>query len=123
MGTIWKHGPISTSKKHPHPANEDNAVIDWTFKTDWFAISDNPYNFKLRKNLDFVFKNLCLRLSGKNDSAYQSLDQVIEIQKKKEALEKQISRIKTKISSKGVQFKEKVELNMELQKLEQEQAR
>lgn len=29
----FKKGMIS--KKHPHPNNEDNSVIDWTFKSTW----------------------------------------------------------------------------------------
>ena len=32
---------ISTASKHPHPTNEDIAVIDWTFTSDWFNKDNN----------------------------------------------------------------------------------
>lgn len=109
---------ISTSKKHPYATNEDNAVIDWTFKTGWFDVSSNPYSLKLRKNLDSVFRDLCFQISGKADSSDKHLDQLIEQEQQREALEKQIEKIRKKISSKTVQFKEKVKLNMVLQRAE-----
>ena len=34
---------ISLSKKHAHPTNENIAVIDWTFTSDWFTANKNPY--------------------------------------------------------------------------------
>lgn len=34
---------IQLSKKHPHPINEDIAVIDWTFKSKWFSSVLNPF--------------------------------------------------------------------------------
>ena len=28
----------SVSQKHAHPLNEDSAIIDWTFKTEWLDV-------------------------------------------------------------------------------------
>lgn len=35
---------ISVSAKHPHPVNDDNAVIDWTFRSGWFDLANCPIN-------------------------------------------------------------------------------
>lgn len=40
---------LLTSAKHPHLTNEKSAVIDWTFKTDWFLPIENPYILHLKK--------------------------------------------------------------------------
>ena len=34
---------ISTASKHPHPTNDDVAVIDWTFTSEWFNKDENNY--------------------------------------------------------------------------------
>lgn len=56
---------ISTAAKHLHPTNNDIAVIDWIFISDWFKKGDNRYAFNLKDNLDSVFKDLCIQLTGK----------------------------------------------------------
>ena len=47
----------SVSQKHAHPLNEDNAIIDWTFRTDWLDISNKNLSIILKKNLEAVLEN------------------------------------------------------------------
>lgn len=108
---------LSTSTKHPHPVNEDNAVIDWTFKTDWFGESENKYSFQLKKSIDAVYHDFCVQLSGKTSMASKSLQDLVAYKKKINALEKEIVRLKTGIA-KSKQFNKRVELNLKLKGVE-----
>lgn len=110
---------ISTASKHPHPTNDDVAVIDWTFTSDWFNKDDNSYEFNLKKSLDSVFKDLCVQLTGKPELGKQSLDSILKNQQEVDRLNKEVSKLKSAIS-KSKQFNEKVDLNIELQKVERE---
>lgn len=104
---------ISTASKHPHPTNDDVAVIDWTFTSDWFNKDDNSYAFNLKGSLDSVFKDLCVQLTGKPELGKQSLGSILKNQQEVDRLKKEICKLKSAIS-KSKQFNEKVDLNMEL---------
>src|SRR5690606_29598748 len=41
---------FSLSKKHPHPANEDKAVTDWTFTSAWIKQHESPYQLTLKES-------------------------------------------------------------------------
>lgn len=110
---------ISTSTKHPHPLNENNAVIDWTFKTDWFPPSDNRYALHLKKSIDDVYHDFCIQLSGESSLATRPLQDLVDYEKRVDALKKEISRLKAGIA-KSKQFNKKVELNLKLKELESE---
>lgn len=110
---------ISTSTKHLHPVNVDNAVIDWTFKTGWFTISENNYSLQLKKSIDAVYHDLCIQLSGKSSMASKPLVDLIAYKKKVESLEKEIAKLKSGISN-SKQFNNKVELNLQLKAKEYE---
>lgn len=103
---------VSTSKKHQHPTNDNQSVIDWTFSTDWFLNTDNTLQLKLSGTIDKIFSDLCFQISGKQNL---SLPELIKQEEKKKALETEITRLENAIK-KAKQFKEKVELNNELQK-------
>ncbi|QHS56811.1 DUF4391 domain-containing protein [Mucilaginibacter sp. 14171R-50] len=105
---------ISTSKKHTHPGDEDTAVIDWTFSTDWFDNKDDNYALKLERNLDYIFLDFCKQLSGRNDKA-KSINDLIVFETKIGELTRSITKLNTGISS-CKQFNKKVELNTELNK-------
>tara|TARA_R110002096_G_scaffold111666_1_gene243605 strand:+ start:257 stop:913 length:657 start_codon:yes stop_codon:yes gene_type:complete len=111
--TFDKEMFISTSTKHPHPLNEDNSIIDWTFKTNWFKIQENKYTLNLKGNLDTVYKDICIQLSGKPEFKKKSLSKIVEYQKEVDALEKEVLRLSSTIT-KTKQFNKKVELNIEL---------
>jgi len=103
---------VSASKKHPHPTNDNQSVIDWTFCTDWFSKTNNTIQLKLSGTIDEIFSDLCFQISGKQDL---SLQELIKQEEKRKALEAEITRLENAIK-KAKQFKEKVELNNELQK-------
>ena len=110
---------ISTASKHPHPTNGDIAVIDWVFSSDWFKKDQNFYKFNLKGNLDSTFKDLCVQLTGKSELADKPMEDILQNQQEIGRLKKEISKLKSAIS-KSKQFNQKVELNLELKKAEQE---
>lgn len=110
---------ISTASKHPHPTNDDVAVIDWTFTSDWFNKDNNSYVFNLKRSLDAVFKDLCVQLTGTPELSKQSLDSILKNQLEVDRLKKEIRKLKSAIS-KSKQFNEKVNLNLKLKKTEKE---
>lgn len=110
---------ISTASKHTHPTNNDIAVIDWTFTSDWFDKDDNSYAFNLKGSLDAVFKDICVQLTGQPELSNQSLDSILKNQQEKYRLKKEISRLKSAIS-RSKQFNEKVELNLKLKNAEKD---
>ncbi len=103
---------ISTSKKHTHPANENNAVIDWTFNSEWMR--EVPYTLNLKQDIDFVYTDFCKQLSDVAESKVKSLDELIRQKEKIVTLEKEIKKLKTKVKN-CKQFNIKVELNLKLQ--------
>ena len=59
---------LYTSQKHAHPVNENNAVVDWVFKTDWFDSASNKYNIVLKESLDKVFSDFCFQISNNSET-------------------------------------------------------
>lgn len=110
---------LLTSAKHPHPVNENNAVIDWTFKSEWFQCADNKYHLVLGGDLDMVYRNFCTQLSGNPQMEKKSIRALIEHNKLKEALTKEADKLKSEVSN-SKQFNQKVELNIQLKKVEKE---
>src|SRR5690606_18092325 len=55
---------LSTSTKHPHPANFDVAVIDLTFSTDWLQKNGRVPELQLKGSLDYSYFLFCLRIAG-----------------------------------------------------------
>lgn len=107
---------ISTSAKHLHPQNEDVAVIDYTFTSDWKLVEDNEYQIELKNNLDWIFKNVCDQLKSV-DIETKSINELVEKQKNNDAILKEIEKIKTEIA-RCKQFNKKVELNLKLKALQ-----
>lgn len=108
---------ISTSSKHTHPTNEDNAIIDWTFKSDWFKKESCPYNINLKKSIDESFKDFCVQLTGKDLINKSPLESIVAQEQLLSTIGKEIERLQGKIRS-SKQFNEKVKLNLELKRLE-----
>jgi hypothetical protein len=117
--TIEEQAYISTVAKHPHPTNEDVAVIDWVFTSDWFSIEETPYQLNLKTSLDAVFKDVCIQLSEKPELDEQPIDVIIQKQQQIDRLQKKKNTLATAIK-RSKQFKEKVELNMQLKEVEKE---
>ena len=106
---------ISTSAKHIHPSNEDNAVIDYTFKSSWLNLVNQPYKIELKNNLDWVFQNFCEQLKS-TKSNFSSIKELIEKEKRMDSMAKEIEQIKSEIKRCN-QFNKKVELNIRLNEL------
>ena len=104
-----------TSKKHNHVTNEDNAVIDWTFKTDWLMDKD-MYSLNLRKNIDFVYTDFCNQITGNKEDKSKSVQELIEAEDKLKKLNTQILKLEKAIKREK-QFNIKLELNQQLQAL------
>ncbi|WP_296619226.1 DUF4391 domain-containing protein [Marivirga sp.] len=110
---------FSTSTKHPHPVNENISVIDWTFNSEWLPKDKfETYSLPLKKSLDNVYEAFCFQLSG--DTNTSSLADLVEHQEKQATLEAAIDQLQKKIKSSKTQFKDKVELNQELNKKKKE---
>jgi len=110
---------LSASAKHAHPQNEDNAVIDYTFSTDWLNKDEVPYQIVLKNKLDWVFKNFCEQLNdNQTQTQTKTLTELVSTQKEKENLDKKIARLQSEIS-RCRQFNKKVELNIKLKALEE----
>jgi hypothetical protein len=108
---------ISTTKKHPNPLDENKSVIDWTFKSDWFKLSESKYILELRKNIDFVYKTFCLKISGAKLPEETPIAELINNQEKIKTLKNEIDSLKSQIA-KEKQFNKKVELNLKLKEVE-----
>lgn len=106
---------ISTSAKHIHPTNEDNAVIDYTFKSCWLSLINQPYTIELKNNLDLVFQNFCEQLKSIK-SNFSSIKELIEKEKRMDSMVKEIEQIKSEIKRCN-QFNKKVELNIRLNEM------
>ncbi|MDW3192651.1 MAG: DUF4391 domain-containing protein [Cytophagales bacterium] len=109
---------ISTSPKHPHPTNDNIAVIDWTFTSSWFQVHEINYEFILKESLDAVYKDFCIQLTGKPQLYGRSFDNILKNEQDIHRLKKAISDLKSAIS-KSKQFNEKVEMNIRLKGLEE----
>lgn len=107
---------ISTSVKHLHPNDEDNAIIDYTFKSVWVNITENLYTIELRNNLDWVFQNFCEQLKTVKRVS-SDIWELVQAQKQDDSLRKEIEKIKSEIA-RCKQFNIKVELNVRLKELE-----
>lgn len=119
---VLKHaGQVSlvTSAKHPHPVNEDKAVIDWTFRSEWMKPEECRYLFRLKKSLDDIHHDFCRQLAGRAESERMPMQEVIAHQKQVAGLEKEIEQLKSAIA-RSKQFNQKVELNLRLKDVEKE---
>lgn len=112
------HRKWMISKKHSNPQNENSAVIDWVFQSDWLTDKNN-IGVNLKYTLDEVFKDLCLQLSPERTHEYESIDELITHNREALNLTKKIEKLKSRIA-KEKQFNRKVELNMKLEELEVE---
>ena len=110
---------FSTSAKHIHPTNDNISIIDWTFNSPWGNADNQPYNLILKTNIDTIFNDFCFQLSGQQKLTEQSITSLIQYQKQIKDLQKTITKLKTQIK-KSKQFNKKVELNIELKKIEEE---
>jgi hypothetical protein len=101
---------ISLSEKHSHPTNEDQSVIDWTFRSKWFSEGEFHYQLNLKESIDFVFSDICFQVSGKKKG---KLSDLIKHEQVVNEIRREISKLEGAIK-KSKQFNQKVELNLRL---------
>ncbi len=106
----------SISKKHTHPTNENQSVVDWTFSTTWMSVQEDQFEIALSNSLDFVFQDICFKISGKNQGKEKNIDELIEKEQRLKQLNYSIEKI-TASMNKCKQFNKKVELNRQLKVL------
>jgi len=109
----------SISKKHTHPTNENQAVVDWTFSTTWMSVQEDQLEIALSNSLDYVFYDMCFKISGKNNGNENNIDILIQNEQKLKQLNFSIDKIATTMN-KCKQFNKKVELNKNLLELKEE---
>lgn len=109
---------FSASQKHEHPVNPDNAVIDWTFSSDWLEQAHVPFQINLKRGLDFIFFDFCQQLS-KWSGKVKNLTELIAFEQRFNDINTSIRKLEASIA-KCKQFNKKVELNVELQKMKAE---
>lgn len=109
---------ISTAHKHLNPINQDKAVVDWRFTSEWLDNTNNKYNLNLKKNIDFIYSDLCSQLTGYTHEK-KSINDIIKYNQKISSLKSQIKLLESKIKSEK-QFNKKVELNLEMMKLKED---
>lgn len=107
---------LSTSKKHNHINNENTAVIDWNFSSEWHPLSKKKASLHLKESIDFIYTNFCSQISGFES---KNIKEIIENDSLKTKLKKQIEDLETKIK-KEKQFNLKVEMNERLKNLKKE---
>ena len=106
----------SISKKHTHPTNENQAVVDWTFSTSWKNVLEDEFEITLSNSLDTVFQDICFKISGKNPGKEKDIETLIAKEQHLKQLNSEIEKI-TFSMNKSKQFNKKVELNRHLQEL------
>ena len=104
---------LSVAKKHSHPNNENNSIIDWVFQSDWIMSNEFSYKLNLKESIDMIFSDICNQLSGNNN---KSINELVESNLEKESLDKKIQKLKIQLKN-CKQFNQKVELNLQLDKM------
>ncbi len=104
----------SVAQKHAHPVSDESSVLDWRFSSNWVNQDESLFRLNLKINLDEVFADFCLQITGKEKRQNQTLSQVIIIEQNRKLLLYEINKLEADI--KGCkQFNKKVELNLKLQ--------
>lgn len=109
---------ITTTIKHANRNDEDSAVIDWIFNSEWLNISNEKYKINLFNDLDSIYINFCIQLLGLNIKI-ESFEELINIAERISKLKFNIQKLESQIN-KCRQFNKKVELNSQLKVLKQE---
>lgn len=100
----------------------DHVAYVISYNKEYYSTDrDEEIEFDLTwTNLDRVYQNIISKfITEEHIETEESFEELIDWKHKKEELEKEIDKIKNKIR-KEIQFKDKVKLNIELQKKEKE---
>ena len=114
--TFGEETYLSTSKKHNHINNENIAVIDWNFISDWQHNKEKKISLNLKESIDFIYTDFCSQISGFH---CKNIKEIIEKDSSKTKFKKQIQELELKIK-KEKQFNLKVDMNEKLKELKKE---
>ncbi len=112
---------LTTSQKHLNPINENQAVVDWMFKTEWFDKATFKYSLNLQGTLDKIYEDFCFQISNNTIKEKENLTTLIEREQKQKELNLKIAKLEAKMNN-CKQFKKKLEMNQELHTLKEELA-
>ncbi len=107
---------FTTAAKHSKANNENEAVIDYTFTSEWMPTEENPYSIELKNDLDGVFKHFCEHFS---DIKTASITHLVKKQIEQDKLLREIEHLKSQIA-KCKQFNQKVEFSLKLKALKKQ---
>lgn len=108
---------LTTAATHEHPTNPDRRVVDWLFTTSWKPSHHlKKYSFQLERNLDFVYFNMCKRITDTTARSCSNLKELVKLEQRLDSLRKEVDRLETKVK-KTKQFNKRVEYNQELTKV------
>jgi hypothetical protein len=107
---------VSVSPKHLNPINANSAVIDHTFKTEWFSSQEFNFKIDLKNSIDDIFYSFCCQFSP-TIKTNKNLQDFISANKELDRLNRDIQKINQQISQ-TKQYNKKVELNQKLLFLE-----
>lgn len=111
---------VWTSYKESAIGGKNAFKVDSYYHTDWLIEGDVPLLIE-GLSLDDVYENLIRKIAGSSLSEDKniSLKEAIDIDKKRQSLEKKISSLKTQIKNEK-QFNRQVELNEKLKSIKSE---
>lgn len=109
---------ISTAAKHIQQGDIDRSIVDHTFDSDWYDDELLPFHIPLKESIDNSYKQLCIQLCDRAIASDISLSDLVEQEIVIKKLKHEIKQLKSKVS-KCKQFNKKVELNMELKRVEE----
>ena len=107
---------VSTSPKHINPNKPDNAVIEYTFTTEWALKDDFNLMINLKNSLDWLYKDFCEQFKPNRGSS-KTIQHLVESQKELDIINREINKLKLAITN-SKQFNKKVALNLKLKELE-----
>lgn len=107
---------LKISYKEKNKNNENNAVVDTYYETDWQGITDEKINIIKGSNTRTIYENIIKDLLPIIDKDITDIRKLIKLNKEYEYLKKQVEKVKQKVKKEN-QFNKKVEYNMKLHKL------
>jgi hypothetical protein len=109
---------LKIAYKEKNKNNENNAVVDTYYETDWQGITDEKINIIKGSNTRTIYENIIKDLLPIIYKDITDIRKLIKLNNEYYDLKKQIEKLKRKIK-KEKQYNKKVEYNMKLHKLEE----
>lgn len=99
--------------KQAHVTNENRAVVQAYYESDWQRINEIELNILQGLTLGAVYENIVRRLMPVKDNQIENLPDAVDNQLQRKKLEQECARLESRLRN-AKQFDKKVELNLEL---------